>query len=147
MTDSAGIPESGRNIGRGEDAKHPPVRPDLLQAKKTTRDKTVHRAITRVLREDGNLVRRSLVPSPSWIRLGAVGSFEKTKRFSGGTVRWISAMLKTHRPTRPNLAQAKNQRQTFEDGVWPGPRDDAEVTRRILDANPYLVPSRRRRLV
>src|SRR5882724_10544761 len=47
---------------------------------------------------------------------------KKQNDFAGGTVRWISAVLKTHRPTRPNLAQAKNQRQTFEDGVWPGPR-------------------------
>ena len=72
----------------GEDAKHPPFRPDLLHAKGTIWDKTVHRAITPALREDSNLVRRSLVPSASWIRLGAVGSFEKSKGFLPAAPVW-----------------------------------------------------------
>ena len=35
----------------------------LLHTKRTTCDKTVHRVNARVLREDGNVVGRSLVPS------------------------------------------------------------------------------------
>jgi len=53
----------------------------LLHARRTTWDMTVHRAGFPVLREDGNVCGRSLVPSSSLIRLEEVGSFEKVKGF------------------------------------------------------------------
>ena len=53
----------------------------LLQARRTTWDMTVHRVNLRVLREDGNVRGRSLVPASSLIRFGGVGSFEKENDF------------------------------------------------------------------